>query len=93
MIVKKSVGKKNSKNDYLAWDISTPFISSLKNNNSKRLDEIPTHLFKPYLTFSENNQHKNIPLKDVPMNDLVKKMQKEFELEEGKNEIDHIWNR
>jgi hypothetical protein len=38
--------------------------------------------------------YKNIPLKDVPMNDLVKKLQQEFELENDKTEdIDHIWKR
>lgn len=83
--------KQIPKNDYLSWDISTPIATRLKN---KEVEQNPQHLFKSYFKPSEKNQYKNIPLKDVPMNELVKKLQQEFELENDKTEdIDHIWKR
>ena len=88
--LKSMDNKKNTKNDYLSWDISA---SSLKTNDEKKLDEIPKYLFKSYLTATKDVDSKNIPLKDVPMNELVKKLQQEFEQEEEKSGIDHIWNK
>lgn len=79
-----------SKQNYLSWDISTPTASKLK---SQQFDQIPSNMLKSYLKPSEQNKYKALHLKDVPMNDLVKRLQEEFEAENDKTDIDHMWNR
>ena len=79
--------------NYLSWNISTPIASRLK---AKQLDQIPsmqTNMFEAYLKKSLQKKYKTVDLKDVPMNELVKKLQKEFELENDAKDLDLTWNR
>ncbi len=79
--------------NYLSWNISTPIASRLK---AKQFDQIPSvqsNMFESYLKKNLQKKSKTIDLKDVPMNELVKKLQKEFELENDAKDLDLIWNK
>ena len=75
------------KDNYLFWDISPPMITKIKNKLEYKEDEDRTpkyELLMPKMlkkTSSTRNQMPSLPLKDVPMHDLVKKLAHEFELE------------
>ena len=84
--------------DFLSWKISTPMVTNVKDKiqpKSTGDNHSPSYLFKSYLTAGKDKDYKNIPLKDVPMNDLVVKLQKEFEQEEENiyPGLDNLWSK
>jgi hypothetical protein len=74
----KSLNNLKEKENAIAWEIE-PIMGENSNNSDKKLDE--SNVSNGSTVQSYDISHPYLPLRDVPMHEIVKKLQREFELE------------